>query len=95
MAAPPRKKRRKFGQNDQVFSFARQFTLAHIGAGADAAHDIVEPAWDGHRMLATRTGREMRLAAQDYRDWTKTLVAPYSLRATDGATGRRRSRGAR
>ena len=73
MAAPPRKKKRKFGQNDQVFSFARQFTLAHIGAGGAGAHDFVEPAWDGHRMLATRTGREIRLAAQDYRDWTATF----------------------
>jgi len=79
VAEPAKKKtkKRKYGQNDQVFTFARQFNLAQIGAqiatGSHAAHDFVEPAWDGHRMLATRSGRETRLAAQDYRDWTTTF----------------------
>ncbi|MEP6859889.1 MAG: non-homologous end-joining DNA ligase [Deltaproteobacteria bacterium] len=72
--AAPRKKKRKYGHNDNVYSFARQFTLAHIAGGTDAAsHDFVEPAWDGHRVLATRTGSETRLAALDFRDWTATF----------------------
>ncbi|HET9989326.1 MAG TPA: non-homologous end-joining DNA ligase [Kofleriaceae bacterium] len=71
--AAPRKKKRKYGHNDNAFSFARQFTLAQIGAGNDPAHDFVEPAWDGHRVLATRTGTETRLAAIDFRDWTATF----------------------
>lgn len=71
MAAKPKK--RKYGHNDNVFSFARQFTLSAITIGSDASHDFVEPAWDGHRMLATRSGAEMRLAAMDYRDWTATF----------------------
>ncbi|HEY0250425.1 MAG TPA: non-homologous end-joining DNA ligase [Kofleriaceae bacterium] len=71
--AAPRKKKRKYGHNDNVFSFARQFTLAAIGIGDDPSHDFVEPAWDGHRVLATKSGTEMRLAAMDYRDWTITF----------------------
>ncbi len=66
-------KQRKYGQRDNLWTFARQFTLAHIGSGDDASHDVVEPAWDGHRVLATRTGTELRLAALDYRDWTQTF----------------------
>jgi DNA ligase D-like protein (predicted polymerase) len=71
--AAPRKKKRKYGQNDNVYSFARQFTLALIGPGTSPDHDFVEPAWDGHRMLATRSGTETRLAALDFRDWTNTF----------------------
>jgi DNA ligase D-like protein (predicted polymerase) len=73
VAKPPPKKKRKYGHTDHAFSFARQFTLAAISTGADPAHDFVEPAWDGHRMLATRTGTETRLAAADFRDWTATF----------------------
>ncbi|MFT3696414.1 MAG: non-homologous end-joining DNA ligase [Kofleriaceae bacterium] len=71
--AAPRKKKRKYGQRDNVFSFGRQFTLATIFPGHDDKHDFVEPAWDGHRMLATKSGIETRLAAMDYRDWTITF----------------------
>jgi len=71
--AAPRKKKRKYGHNDNVFSFARQFTLSAITVGSDPKHDFVEPAWDGHRMLATRSGTETRLAAMDFRDWTATF----------------------
>lgn len=73
MAKPPKKKLRKYGQRDNLWTFARQFTLAHIGLGTDQAHDCVEPAWDGHRVLATRSGMDTRLAALDFRDWTVTF----------------------
>ncbi len=73
MAKPPKPKKRKYGQRDNLWTFARQFTLAHIGAGTDQAHDYVEPAWDGHRVLATRSGIDTRLAALDFRDWTATF----------------------
>lgn len=56
-----------------MFSFGRQFTLATIAPGSDDNHDFVEPAWDGHRMLAIKSGTETRLAAMDYRDWTLTF----------------------
>ncbi|MEO8553103.1 MAG: hypothetical protein ABI678_24185, partial [Kofleriaceae bacterium] len=76
--AAPRKKQRRYGHDDNAFSFARQFTLSAIisrapPAGDDPGHDFVEPAWDGHRMLATRNGTETRLAALDFRDWTATF----------------------
>jgi DNA ligase D-like protein (predicted polymerase) len=76
VAAPPKQakpKKRKYGSGDNAFSFARQFTIAPITSGADPTHDFVEPAWDGHRLLATRTGTETRLAAADFRDWTATF----------------------
>ncbi len=53
---------------------------------------FIEPAWDGHRMLATRVADDVRLAALDFRDWTQTFpnvaralarLAPAKL-AVDG-----------
>ena len=94
--AAPRKKKRKYGRNDarDLFSFARQFTLAPIASASDFAAGavLVEPAWDGHRMLATRVDADTRLAALDYREWAKTFpriasaltrLAPQKL-ALDG-----------
>lgn len=83
-----RKKQRRFGKNDGVFSLSRRFTLAPISAGgaAQEADDVVdveglmiEPAWDGQRVLATRFGDTARIAAADFREWTP--VFPTVARA--------------
>lgn len=79
-AEPPlaaeRKKKRKYGKNDGVFALSRKFTLTPLGHGVELAAPLsVEPAWDGHRVLATRMGAQVRLAAADYRDWTQTFPA--------------------
>lgn len=72
-----KQRKRKYGQRDNLFTFARQFTLAPIASSDELERDgyLVEPAWDGHRMLATRTAADVRLAALDFRDWTKTFPA--------------------
>lgn len=77
-----RKKKRKFGKNDGVFALSRKFTLTPIQHAPSAAAGgplLVEPAWDGHRVLATRVGEQVRLAAIDYRDWTQMF--PSAARA--------------
>ena len=61
-----------------ALQLARRFTLAGITALADGERCdgwVVEPAWDGHRVLATRAGDDVRLAAADVRDWTATFAA--------------------
>lgn len=70
-----RRARRRSGEN--AFSLARRFTLAPIvpGDGDDLAAHLIEPAWDGHRVLATRVGDDVRLASVDFRDWTATFPA--------------------
>ena len=79
--AAPRKKKRKYGKADSAWSFARQFTLAPIANATDVAKgdQLVEPAWDGHRMLATRVAADTRLGALDYREWSQTF--PMIVRA--------------
>jgi DNA ligase D-like protein (predicted polymerase) len=62
-------RRRARRPSREVFPFARQFTATPIVDGAEAG-DIVEPAWDGHRVLASRVGRQTRLASLDFREWT-------------------------
>lgn len=60
------------------FGLARLVPLQPITeATADALAGplTIEPAWDGHRAIATRVGSEVRLAALDYRDWTQTFTA--------------------
>ncbi len=42
-------------------------------SGAGGGAESIEPAWDGHRMLATRVAADVRLAALDFRDWTQTF----------------------
>jgi len=64
--------RRPRRPSQDVFPFARQFTATPIVDG-ELAGDVIEPAWDGHRVLATRVGRQTRLAALDYREWTKAF----------------------
>ena len=75
-----RKKRRKFGRKDDgVFALSRQFLLTPITNGETAAAGgamLVEPAWDGHRVLATRKDDRVRIAALDFRDWTQTFPDP-------------------
>jgi len=74
-----RRKRRPSGES--AFSFARQITLAPIthGTAVAVSEHLIEPAWDGHRILATRVGDDVRIAAQDFRDWTQTF--PNAARA--------------
>ena len=79
--AAPRKKKRKFGKNDGVFALSKQFLLTPISngelaKGSGAERMLVEPAWDGHRVLATRKDDRVRLAAIDFRDWTPTFPDP-------------------
>ena len=61
-----------------------KFTLAPIvaGEGKDLDAHLIEPAWDGHRVLATRVGDEVRLASADLRDWTATF--PAAVRGISG-----------
>src|SRR5262249_1573033 len=33
----------------------------------------LDPAWDGHRVLATRKDQEQRLASIDFKEWTATF----------------------
>lgn len=84
VADRPRKKKRKFepksGKNDGVFALSKQFLLTPIangelakGSGAEKSSMLVEPAWDGHRVLATRKDDRVRLAGIDFRDWTQTF----------------------
>ena len=75
--AKPRPKKRKYGQRDaqSLFGFARQFTLAPIANAelGDTNGHLVEPAWDGHRVLATRVAADVRMAALDFREWSTTF----------------------
>ena len=83
MADRPRQKKRKFGKNDGVFALSKQFLLTPIangelaaGSGAERGKLLVEPAWDGHRVLATRKDERVRLAGLDFRDWTQVFPDP-------------------
>ncbi|HUJ60138.1 MAG TPA: hypothetical protein VLX92_16645, partial [Kofleriaceae bacterium] len=68
---PPRR-----DSGDNAFQLARGIVLAPIVSGAPgAAAELIEPAWDGHRVLATRVGDDVRLAAADFREWTHTFPA--------------------
>ncbi|MEO8700095.1 MAG: non-homologous end-joining DNA ligase [Kofleriaceae bacterium] len=78
---PWKKRPKKIEGPENAFGLARKFTLAPIAAGVAAAHDqaashLIEPAWDGHRVLATRVGDSVRLAAADFRDWTNAFPSP-------------------
>lgn len=74
MGIDRRRKRRRSGET--AFAFARGLTLAPISHGdAPSGPTLIEPAWDGHRVLATRVGEDVRIAAQDFRDWTQTFPA--------------------
>lgn len=74
------KKQRRGGKTDGVFALSKKFTLAPITEGDHATTgDVLEPAWDGHRVLATRFGDAVRLAGADFRDWT--VLFPAAARA--------------
>ncbi|HTL34562.1 MAG TPA: non-homologous end-joining DNA ligase, partial [Kofleriaceae bacterium] len=79
--ANDRGRRRRRPSGESAFSFARQITLAPITAGTavSVSEHLIEPAWDGHRVLATRVGDDVRIAALDFRDWTQTF--PGAVRA--------------
>ena len=73
-----RRRRRTTGAS--AFALARQLTLTPIVPGDEVGDGLwIEPAWDGHRVLATRVGDDVRIAALDYRDWTQTF--PTAVRA--------------
>ena len=59
-----------------AFGLAKQIVLAAIDEGDPLDGEcLIEPAWDGHRILATRVDADVRLAAADFRDWTQTFFA--------------------
>jgi bifunctional non-homologous end joining protein LigD len=74
-----KKRPKKLEGPENAFGLARKFTLTPIARGEQGhaldAH-LIEPAWDGHRVLATRVGDSIRLAAADFRDWTQAFPAP-------------------
>jgi len=72
------KRAKKIEGPENAFGLARKFTLAPIVVGTDDTLDdhLLEPAWDGHRVLATRVGDSIRLAAADFRDWTNVFPSP-------------------
>jgi DNA ligase D-like protein (predicted polymerase) len=75
---PWKKRPKRIEGPENAYGLARRFTLAPIATGQDtrASARLIEPAWDGHRVLATRAGDSVRLAAADYRDWTAVFPAP-------------------
>jgi len=65
------------GRPNSPFGLARLLPLVPIvdGDRASCTGDmVIEAAWDGHRVIATRVGKDVRLAALDYRDWTATFA---------------------
>ncbi len=73
-----KKRPKKLEGPENAYGLARRFVLAPIVHGTDdpLADHLLEPAWDGHRVLATRVGDSVRLAALDFRDWTTAFPAP-------------------
>jgi len=74
-----KKRPKKLEGPENAFGLARKFVLAPITpavAGESLAEHLIEPAWDGHRILATRVGDSVRLAAADFRDWTNAFPSP-------------------
>jgi DNA ligase D-like protein (predicted polymerase) len=73
------KRPKKIEGPENAFGLARKFTLAPIAdgdPGTTLTEHLIEPAWDGHRVLATRVGDSVRLAAADFRDWTHAFPSP-------------------
>jgi bifunctional non-homologous end joining protein LigD len=77
---PGKKRPKQLEGPENAYGLARKFTLApilHAEPGGDPLPDhLLEPAWDGHRVLATRVGESVRLAALDFRDWTTAFPSP-------------------
>lgn len=74
-----KKRPKKIEGPENAFGLARKFTLAPITPGSadgELTNHLLEPAWDGHRVLATRVGDSVRLAAADFRDWTHAFPSP-------------------
>lgn len=77
-----RQKKRKFGKNDGVFALSKKFLLNPMNAPSAPDGDrLIEPVWDGLRVLATRAAGEVRLAAADFRDWSASF--PWVTRALE------------
>ncbi len=58
-----------------ALGLAKRLGLAAITRGdLGAGPHLVEPAWDGHRVIAVRVGDEVRLASSDHRDWSKPFA---------------------
>ncbi|MEJ7603214.1 MAG: hypothetical protein WKG01_35330 [Kofleriaceae bacterium] len=59
-----------------ALGLAKQMLLSPIEDGDPLDGEcLIEPAWDGHRVLATRVDADVRIAAADFRDWTQTFAA--------------------
>lgn len=79
---PARPKKRKFGKNDGVFALSKKFLLNPLSASsAPAGERLIEPVWDGLRVLATRSAEEVRVAGADFRDWSTSF--PWVTRALE------------
>jgi bifunctional non-homologous end joining protein LigD len=56
------------------YALSRGYRLAYAARPGelrgDAARYVIELAWDGHRVLACRAGRDVRLVSGDFREWT-------------------------
>lgn len=98
-----RRKRRPTRPGDAAYALARRFLLAPITRRTESSTtQFIEPAWDGHRVLATRDGASIRLAAADFREWTNTFPSaarslgrlPAASVAIDGVVCVMDSRGA-
>ena len=69
-----------------AFSLARNFRLRPIVQSGDLAHFgelsraelLLELAWDGHRVLATRRGSDVHIASADFQQWHE-LFAPIAV----------------
>ena len=75
---PPHKRKTVRGEAPArgALGLARQLLLSPIDDGEPLDGEcLIEPAWDGHRVLATRVDADVRIAAADLRDWTQTFAA--------------------
>lgn len=66
-------------RRETALGLARRLPLAPISHAVARAplHDVlIEPAWDGQRVLAVRAGDDVRLVGPDGRDWTAAFPGP-------------------
>jgi bifunctional non-homologous end joining protein LigD len=84
-----RRTRRKRRERAKAYDSGRQPNLAPVTAGdiEEGSPLLVEPAWDGHRVLATRRGDRVHVACAGFRDWTRTF--PSIVRALDRLAAKR------
>ena len=71
---PARRSRERVRAGER--SAAPRTSLAPITSGLELpAPRLLEPAWDGHRVLATADGERTRLVSADHREWARTFPA--------------------